>query len=408
MPSAKQRLLILFSTLVIIGFQVGLVIAMQRFQARKPDFAHLYQAGRKLDHERFPALFTHFPSLDSEGYKLWLNDHEEYPPDNLHPPYEMAIYAALALFKFRAAYLIWWACNLGFLFASAFLLWRHLPSLHHSYPYLLILIATFFPVLVALVQGQNSLMLLFLLTLAFTFLARGQDFRVGFVLGLGMFKFMLVIPMALWLILEKRWRSLAGFCTGCVVLFFVALWLVGIGGIESYILLLAGFGKKTPEDPGSQAIMPNLRGLIYAFGDRIAPESVITIVTLLASLALLVWVDSRLRRYTNTSLLYSVQLLMAAMISYHFYPHDGAVLVLPFLMLLGRALEDLTERRLKIAILICSACAYLAPFVGGMYVGMPIIGLCSLALLVIARREALRFPIASTLPARSDSINVAS
>jgi len=148
--------------------------------------------------------------------------------------------------------------------------------------------------------------------------------------------------------------------------------------------------------------------LIYAFGDRIAPESVLTIVTLVASLALLVWIDTRLKRYTNTALLYSLQLLLAAMISYHFYPHDGAVLVLPFLILLGRALEPGAERSFKIAVLLCSGCAYLAPFVAGMYVGMPIIGLSSLALLVIARREALKLSIVSALPARPDSINVAS
>jgi len=407
-PSAKQRLLILFSALIIIGFQVGLFFAMQRFQAQKPDFANLYQAGRKLDHERFPSLFMRFPSLDSDAHKLWLNDHEEYPSDTLHPPCEMVIYAALALFKFRIAYLTWWTCNLAFLFLTAYLLWPHVPKLHNGYPYLLILIATFFPVLVALVQGQNSLMLLLVLTLTFCLLESGQHFRAGFILGLGMFKFILVIPMAFWMIIDKRWKSLAGFCAGCVVLFFIALWLVGFGGIESYILLLAGFGKNTPEQHGTQSIMPNLRGLIYAFGDRIAPESVLTIVTLVASLALLVWIDTRLKRYTNTALLYSLQLLLAAMISYHFYPHDGAVLVLPFLILLGRALEPGAERSFKIAVLLCSGCAYLAPFVAGMYVGMPIIGLSSLALLVIARREALKLSIVSALPARPDSINVAS
>ena len=75
--SAKQRALILISALIIIAFQVGLFVAMQRFQARKPDFAHLYQAGRKLDHERFPHLFARFPSLDTGEHRLWLNDQEE-------------------------------------------------------------------------------------------------------------------------------------------------------------------------------------------------------------------------------------------------------------------------------------------------------------------------------------------
>ena len=167
MASAKQRGLIIISALIIIAFQGGLFVAMQRFQARKPDFAHLYQAGRKLDHERFPQVFTRFPSLDSDEYRLWLRDHEEYPPDTLHPPCELVIYAGLALFKFRTAYLTWWVCNLGFLFLSAYLLWTHVPGLQQSYPYLQNLIATLFPVQEALVQEENSLILLFALTLTF-------------------------------------------------------------------------------------------------------------------------------------------------------------------------------------------------------------------------------------------------
>ena len=408
MASAKQRALILISALIIIAFQFGLFVAMQRFQTRKPDFANLYQTGRLLDHERFPQVFTRFPSLDSDEYRLWLHDREEYPPDTLHPPCELVIYAALALFKFRTAYLTWWVCNLAFLFLSVYLLWTHVPGLQRSYPYLLILMATFFPVLVALVQGQNSIMLLFALTLTFCALEREQDFRAGFMLGLSMFKFILVTPMALWLIFEKRWKSVAGFCAGCMVLLLVALGLVGFSGVESYVRLLAGFGQKTPEQPGTQAIMPNLRGLLYAFSGSLAPESVLVMTTLLLSLALLIWVDLKLKRYANQALLYALQVLLAAMISYHFYPHDGAILVLPVMILLAHAFGNPVQRTFKVGVLVCSACAYLAPFVGGIYVGMPVVGLSSLALLIIARSEALRLPIANHLSVRSDSINVAS
>jgi hypothetical protein len=399
--SVKQRWLILFSALVVIGFQVGLFYAMQHYQVRKPDFASLYQAGRKLDHERFPALFAHIPSLDSNEYKVWLNDHEEYPPDVMHPPYEMVVYAGLALFKFRVAYLLWWACNLGLLFLSAFLLWPCIPRLQNSYPYLLILIATFFPVLVALVQGQNSLMLLAFLTLCYRCLAKDHHFRAGFTLAMGMFKFVIVIPIALWLILERRWKSLAGFLCGCVGLFFVALWLVGMSGITAYVRLVAGYGQKAPEKPGTEAIMPNLRGLFHAVGSGIAPETWLTILTLVASLALVVWVDSRLSRYNNLPLRFSVQVLLAILISYHLYPHDSAVLVLPIQLLLSRALQDGTERTFKITVLACAVCAYLVPFVAGLYVGMPVIGAASLALLIVARKATQEPQLLSAAHARS-------
>ncbi len=401
MPSTKQSWLVLFSTLVIIGFHAALFHAMRGFHDHGPDFAALYQSGRELDHEHFPGLFTRFPSLNSEGYKLWQNAQEEYPSDTMHPPYERIIYVVLALFKFRIAFSLWWACNLGFLFMSVFLLWPHIPRLHGSLPYLLILVATFFPLLVALVQGQNSVLLLAFLTLSYCSLEKNHDFRAGFLLSMGMFKFVLVIPMAFWLILERRWRSLAGFISGCVVLFFIALWLVGFGGIESYIRQIAGYGKKAPEDLGRVAAMPNFRGLFHAIGSGIAPEIWLTVLTIVASIALVVWVGARLSRYRSLSLRFSIEVFVAIMISYHFYPHDEAVLVLPTLLLLDRAAQDSTARSFKIVVLTSAICAYLAPVVAGLYVGMPFIGAASLAMLIVARNQALKTPAPGAVHASS-------
>jgi hypothetical protein len=387
-PSVNLRILILFSSLIIIAFQISLSFAMQRFQTRKPDFASLYQAGRKIDHERFPFLVSRFPALNSSQYSVELNAHE-FPADTMHPPYELVLYATLALLKFRTAYLVWWACNLGLLLLATFVLWPHVSGLQGGYPYLLILIATFFPVLVALVQGQNSILLLALLALSYNSFENQNEFRAGFILSMGMFKFLLILPMALWLLLEKRWRSLFGFITGCLCLLLTAIWLIGISGIEAYIRTLTGFGKKAPEQPSSQSIMPNLRGLFHAIGSPIAPEIVLMALTLIASIALLIWVDSRLRKYSNDlGVRFSMQVLLTALISYHFYPHDGAILVLPIMLLLDRALQG-TDRRFRLSIIGCAACTYLVPLAGGLSWGMPVVAASSLALLILARKWSL-------------------
>jgi len=384
-PSIKQRWLILVSALVIMGFEVGLYHAMLRFNIRKPDFAALYQGGRTLDFERFPSLPNRFPALKSTEYSVQIDGHE-YVADNLHPPYEMALYAALALLKFRTAYLLWWACNLGCLFSVLFVLWPCVPKLQSSYPYLLILAATFSPVLVALVQGQNSIVLLAFLALCYGCLESGHEFRAGLALSMGMFKFVIVIPLAFWLILEKRWKSLAGFVCGCVALFTLALWLVGMTGIVAYVRLLAGFGKKGPELPGTESIMPNLRGLFHVFSFGIVPGTWISVVTMLSSIALLVWIDLRLRQYRILALNFAIQVLLACMISYHLYPHDAAVLILPLLLLLNHTLQYQSGRALKLTVLTCAGCAYLVPLFGGLYVGMPAIGLAGLVLLIVARQ----------------------
>jgi hypothetical protein len=378
--SVKQRWLVLCSVLLIIAVQVSLFFAMQKYQERKPDFASLYQAGRALLHERFPEFVSHHPLLNGEDYAVEYPN-GMFPADTMHPPFEMVLYISLALLKFRIAYPLWWGCNLLLLFYADLLLWRHVANLQTQYPYLIILTATFFPVLVALVQGQNSILLLALLTASYDSLVNQRHFRAGFALSMGMFKFVLVIPILFWLILERRWKSIAGFAAGCVSLFLTSMWLVGINGIEDYVRMLAGFGKAAPEKPGTEMIMPNLRGLIQTAGAGFAPKIFLTILTLICSIALLIWVDSRNSKQSDLGLRFAIQVFLASLVSYHLYPHDVAILILPMALLFDYALREGVDRRFKTAVLIATGGVYLAPFVTPLQVSMPIIGLSSLVLL---------------------------
>lgn len=378
--SVKQRWLVLCSVLLIIAVQVSLFFAMQKYQERKPDFASLYQAGRALLHERFPEFVSHHPEFNGEDYEVQYSS-SLFPADTMHPPFEMVLYISLALLKFRIAYPLWWSFNLLLLFYADRVLWRHLTNLQVQYPYLLILTATFFPVLVALVQGQNSILLLALLTVSYDSLVRQRHFGAGFALSMGMFKFVLVIPILFWLILERRWKSVVGFAAGCASLSLTSVWLVGINGIEDYVRMLAGFGKAAPEKPGTEIIMPNLRGLVHTAGAGLAPKIFLTILTLICSIALLIWVDSRNSKQSDLGLRFATQVFLASLVSYHLFPHDAAILILPIALLFDYSLREGVERRFKTAVLIATGCVYLAPFVTSLQVCMPIIGLSSLVLL---------------------------
>jgi len=390
--SVKQKGMIAFSVVVIVAIHISLFFAMQRYQIRKPDFAGLYQAGRALIHERFPAIVNRFPALNGEEFMVQTPSGPS-PADTMHPPYELPIYATLALMKFRVAYQLWWGCNLVLLFLATFLLWRHVPGLQSRYPYLLILVATFFPVLIALVQGQNSILLLFLLTLTFDLLGRHRHFWAGFVLSMGMFKFVLVIPILLWLVLEKRWKSIAGFVTGYASLLLVAAWLVGFRGLEAYVRLVAGYAKTAPEKAGTESIMPNLRGMVHAICAGFAPETLLVVITLILSLTLLIWVDLRRSKQTSLSMRLSMQVLLATLISYHLYPHDAAVLVLPWLLFLDYSSEEGSRRRFATTATVTSLVLYLVPFVAPLQIGMPIIGLASVILLTLLQRPPVARPM---------------
>jgi Glycosyltransferase family 87 len=379
--SVKQRWLVFFSIAICLAVHVSLFAAMGKFQSRKPDFAGLYQAGRAVDHERLPLLIDRFPSLNSDDFSVQ-TVHGTLPADTMHPPYELVIYAALALLKFRFAYPFWGACNLALLFSSVFLLRRQVPNLQGRYPYLLVMIATFFPVLVAAVQGQNSILLLFLLVISLNLLDRQKDFPGGFALSMGMFKFVLVIPILLWLIVERRWKSLVGFAVGCVVLLLTALSLVGTAGVEAYVQTLAGYGKAAPEQPGTESIMPNLRGLIHVIGSRIASGSALAVITLVVSIGLFIWIDFRMAKRMDLSAKFAAQVLLATLVSYHLYPHDATVLVLPALIFINSSLRPEFKHEPRTALIAGGVAIYLIPLLAPLQFSMPVIGVAALTLLL--------------------------
>ena len=150
------------------------------------------------------------------------------------------------------------------LIALPFLLRPHLPYLQ-NYPWPLWVLASlaFFPVFFSLLQGQDSILLLFLYTLGFIDLASGNDARSGGWLALGLFKPHLVAPFVLFMFLCGRRKMLYGFLPVAAVLGLVSAAVVGWQGLSSYpqyVLHLEATmarGAIVPSD------IPNLRGVLY-------------------------------------------------------------------------------------------------------------------------------------------------
>src|SRR5260370_25298438 len=74
----------------------------------------------------------------------------------------------------------------------------------------------FLPVGICLVQGQDTILLLLILAGAYRLEKNGKEFTSGLILGLGMFRFQLVIPLVVWLCFERKWKLLAGFGLTCL------------------------------------------------------------------------------------------------------------------------------------------------------------------------------------------------
>ncbi len=180
MPTSAEKRFIAFCIFLVVIVHLGLLSVEWRntLKPSQSDFLALYAAGKQArgggdrDNKISGRSGPMDPVLEFNGI-----------PDRLHPPFEQLIFAPLSLFRYQAAFLVWYACNLLMLFSVPFLLWNHIPSLHRWFAYAVILSATFFPVFATVVKGQDSVLLLFLLTLCFLCLKSRREVLGGFVLA---------------------------------------------------------------------------------------------------------------------------------------------------------------------------------------------------------------------------------
>ncbi len=318
--------------------------------------------GLRAGHQDFTAFYTAGRLLSQgEGARLYDNDaqhraQQEFAPQvqistgplrYIHPPAEAAIFIPFAKLPYFEGYLLWALLNLIVLTLSVLVLRQHLPDLG-AQPAVLWWLAgpAFFPAFLALMQGQDILPLLLLYALAWAAMKRRADFAAGGWLGLGLFRFHLVLPFLFVLALQKRWRLLGGAAGAAILMGLLSAAVVGWKEALAYpafALRLAnqvGTGVNTPEH------MPNLRGLVYVL---LPPgmSHVRGFAVVALSLALLGG-TARLWRSSNDPQLFPLQfslaLIAALLVSYHGYDYDLSLALIPVFLILDYLQTHSTPR----------------------------------------------------------------
>src|SRR5262249_23508517 len=112
----------------------------------------------------------------------------------VHPAYEALFFVPISFLSYRAAYYSFLICNCGIVLIVFQILKSHLARLYHVWKFLpAALVIGFFPLSIALMNGQDSVILLLLLTSAMLCLDRGQEPAAGVLVGLGLFKFQIAL-----------------------------------------------------------------------------------------------------------------------------------------------------------------------------------------------------------------------
>jgi hypothetical protein len=184
----------------------------------------------------------------------------------------------------------------------------------------------------ALLQGQDSILLLFLYGLAFCAWATGRPFVAGLCLGLALFKFQLVLPFVLVLLVRRQWRAVAGFFITAFILLSVSGAVVGWSGVMAYPGFVIRLSRRGAQAGIYPRYMPDLRGLVAGTLHLAGLPATLLISALslaLVALAARCWHVQPGRQFV---LGFSLCLTVTIITSYHLLVHDLSVLMLPILL----------------------------------------------------------------------------
>jgi hypothetical protein len=287
------------------------------------DFSYYWTAGRQLLHGEpiYSAMQLAGPYAPQSQVGFL------YPP-----PFAVAGIPFAALFPtdYRAAAWFWTALGAAILVASVLALWRS-ERLGERYPllagrgrWLLVAAAFAFPPVVGeLIIGNVHLVLLGLLTLAWLGIRRatnGGEWVAGIATGAAATIKVFPGVLALWFLLTRRPRAVAGAVVGVIALALVTLPITGIDPWLQYPTVLANLSA--PNDT-TDTLAPTV-WLAEAIGFTPA-----RIVVTGIGLAIVAWAT---RPGFGTARSFAVAVTVSILIAPALYHHYLAILVLPFIL----------------------------------------------------------------------------
>jgi hypothetical protein len=326
-----------------------------------PDFAIYYCAGTVVRQGLGHQLYDTVPRFEVQQQFATAVPMFRGPLPWTHPPFEALFFVPFSYFPYLTAYALWNLLNLVLVGATLWLLPPYLPHLQSRAPALWLLAIAFFPVFFNLMDGQDAIVILFLYALAFVFLCKNHDAAAGAFLALGLFKFHLVLPFVLLLLVQKRWKVLYGFLPVSLLTVLASIAIAGVRAFWAYPRYVFYWENVLEGKDRVPAGMPNLRGLMYVFppGWRYAGP-----LLLLLSLALLFFVARRCRSMRSAAafdLNFSLALVATLLVSYHVVNYDLSVLLIPVFLLANYLFEEGNLHRwslviiaLGIALLFCA------------------------------------------------------
>ena len=318
-----------------------------------PDFTVFYTAGKILREGRGAQLYQSDAQLAVQAEFARNSDIRRGPLPYIHPPFEALFFLPLTFLSYSRAFLAWNLINLAILFGVSRLLKNSLLWLASIPVWQMVLLGlAFFPVFANFHQGQDAILLLLVVTLSFRALDRDADVLAGCWLGFGLFKYHLILPLALVLTIWRGRRFILGFAASGSAAVLISLGLVGWKGVLDYpayawrVVSQPAFGGIPPGQ------LPSLFGLVagWPFAQKIG--SAVPVVVAAGSAVLLMIVAS-LRKYARDEALFRLcfagAVMTALLVGLSTNSYDLSLLVVPLAVIVNCRFERTLDGKALIA-----------------------------------------------------------
>jgi hypothetical protein len=258
----RDKRVVLIGVLIIeIVLAVTLVPHADRGLIQSTDFVNFYEAASLVRQGKGTVLYrreTQDPRLQSI---LGHNSNQYF----LHPPFEAAALAPLSYLKIEHAFVVWSLINAGLLGLLPLVLIPCVPLVAKR-PYLGLLGFAFLPAMTALTLGQDSILLLFIMSLAYLLICKNLEVVAGLVLALAAIKFQYLLILLPLLLLWRKSRVVVGFAVGGAFLVIVSWLIMGTGGLIEYVRFVRSFDLHSGYGGLNPALMANWRGFLAGIG----------------------------------------------------------------------------------------------------------------------------------------------
>lgn len=328
---------------------LALIYGILVFQMRRPlmegysDFVSFYTAGKILQR-----------GVPSQLYDIQLQSEiqREIAPNVpirqsalpfVRPAFEAWIFWPLAHLSYRTAFVLWNLINGACLILAVLCLRREILGLDSVSPLLFVASSLcYFPVFFTILQGQDSILLFSIYVMGYRALHRNRPLLGGMTLGLGIFKFPLLIPFLIPFALRKKLGVVLGFALSSLLLAAVSIWTVGLSAASRYPKYLLSVdriatGINRPQD------MPNLRGLLSVLLPGVSHGANALLLLFLSTLFLAFVVYKCSFASESSSALnlgVALDVVATVLVSYHCHAFDLCILLLPIGLVLGFVLSN--------------------------------------------------------------------